>query len=71
MYRHLSKGGVIMALVLCRHCDNLVYDESRARYWCEERDIPTDPDDSADWCWHSTIQSEDRVEEIERERNRW
>lgn len=60
-----------MALVYCRHCGNLFYDESRARYWCKERDIPTDPDDSADLCWNSTIQSEDRVEEIDRERNRW
>lgn len=60
-----------MAFTHCRDCGNLIYDEERARYWCDERDIPTDPDDSADLCWSSTIQSEDRVEEIERERNRW
>lgn len=60
-----------MALVYCRHCGNLFYDENIDSYWCKARDIPTDPDDSADWCWDSTIQSEDRVDEIERERNRW
>ena len=60
-----------MALIHCRDCSNLVYDEQRERYWCKERDIASDPDDDADFCGSSTIQSEDRVEEIERERNRW